>query len=129
MNWRKVVSNMRIESNNDQTARYYKLTPAGGGRFCKGVQYMVKVIAKSAGTARVTVRCDHGPDGEVFITHSTPINDVDPGSTVPGLVSGDTLGTPNMIGEVIEPVIGCRSTAAATIDWMVVDLYELRKAF
>jgi hypothetical protein len=131
MMFSKIVGPVRLDSGTNGALKSYPLPPRGGGRMCKVVQYMVKVVQSSGSTARVTVRMDHGPDGNVFTTHSTPISAVDPttGGTValPAVVAGDAT-TSIIVGEFIQCVPGA-SSSDSNPSWVVVEIFEMRKPF
>lgn len=101
--------------------------PRPGGRLCKNVQYMVKVVASSSDQAKVGLFLDHGPDGTVSKLHSTPIalTQLTGGNAL--LLVGDSDST-KIIGEFLHPVVNCLSNDANAC-WALVEIFEMRKPF
>jgi hypothetical protein len=84
------------------------------------------VTGVSGANAKAGLTLNHGPDGKVTVLHSTPIAVAVPGA-VPSLLSGDADST-KVLGEWLHPIVSAASTAA-TAEWLIVEVYEMRKPF
>jgi hypothetical protein len=124
----KLIAQMRVDgpATGGQETQY-KLKARPGGRLCKGVNYMVKVIAVSSTQAKVGITLDHGPDGQVSRNHSIPIATTQLTGTNAALLSGDS-DPAKMLGEYLHPIVTCISNDASPC-WAVIEVYELRKPF
>jgi hypothetical protein len=98
-----------------------------GGSMCKVALYQVVVVQKSGTAVEVGVRLDHGPNGQQYTTHSTPIAQVAVTAAAPTLLSGQADAT-MVIGEWMRPMLLVGSTGS-TAEWAMVEVYELRKPF
>lgn len=92
----------------------------------KGMGYLIKFLANSGANARCGLRLDNGPDGVVWITHSTPIAL----AAIPaGNVSqGDTYGVTTMVQEFTRAVVLVQSVGGAQQSFTA-EIYEMRKPF
>ena len=127
MDFRKIVGPLRVDGPAvGGAATTYAQAPRSGGRSAKVAQYAVKVIAGSS-NAKVGVILEHGPDGDVFITHSTPLTPTAIPGTLPGLLIGDADDT-KILCEYLRPVLTCIS-ADASVCWAMIEVYEMRKPF
>lgn len=127
MFFRKIASNVRIESTSGGGIQEFPLQASPGGHTVKAVGYHIRIIQFSSNDAQVGLKLNHGPDGCANINHSTPISATTLSPTVT-LLAGDTSQSTVMIGEWLHPILLCDSGAAQR-DWAVVDVYEMRKPF
>jgi hypothetical protein len=123
MLFRKVAGPMRIEPAAGPADQDFALDPKAGGRMCKNVQVMVKVVQNSAG-AKLGVRIEHGPDGTTWksLAASTTPAPAVPSDKLLVLDSGSGI-----VGEYIRVVVV--GGGAAVTDWAVVEVFEMRKPF
>ncbi len=109
------------------TAAAVSLGSSGGGRMCKGVLYMLKIVQVSSAQAKLGLALSHGPDGQVSILHSTPIANTQlTGANAFLLVGQSDLSL--MLGEFLDPALTCISNDANAC-WVLVDAFEMRKPF
>ena len=130
MAMRKIAGPMRIESGSTGASVAYRLEGKSGGRNAKVAQYAVKFIAVNDTTnTRITLTLDHGPDGEVYDTHSTVLSSITP-ATPPSVKIGQADIT-IILCEWLRPTISIQHSAGGgnTVCWAVVEIYELRKPF
>ena len=128
MNFKKIASNVRIDttSTGDQVVFLLPATP--GGRQVKSINYMVRILQCSdTSVTKIGLNLSHGPDGLVSTSHSSPIT----ATLVPAsnLLSGDA--GPGVLGEWLHPALTVQrsSTGAGLRESVVVDVYEMRKPF
>ncbi len=126
MLFKKVGDNLRVQSGTGGEDTTWELAPSPGGHTTKVVNYMVVIKQKSSTAVEIGVSLYHGPNGRNCVLHSTPISSTAIGAGV-DLVSGDA-DTSKIIGEWLHPRIICGSTGA-TVEWAVIDVYEMRKPF
>lgn len=127
----KLIFQARIDSQSTGGESTIPFPPRNGGRACKQVNYQVVVrLSDGSVNTRITLVLNHGPDGAVSTLHSTPISLVDPTTTLPSVMSGDSDAT-KMIGEWLHPILKIKHVNGAgnSLVWAVVEVYELRKAF
>ncbi len=120
MFFRKVVGGIRIEAGTNGADKEFALNPKSGGRYCKNVQVMVKVV-NSSDNAKVGIKIKHGPDGMMFKELAALASATVPGDKI------FVLDTVNIVGEFVQIVLVGGGTA--TGDWAVVDVYEMRKPY
>jgi len=72
----------------------------------------------------------HGPDGRLYTKHSDVIGGPAAWQTVPadGVSIGDSDDS-IMLGEFLNLAFAVRDSATTSEQWVVVDVYEIRKAF
>jgi hypothetical protein len=130
--FKKIAGPLRIDSLDTGGEDIYELSPSAGGRLCKTLQYMVKVIKASATTTRVAMDVEHGPDGD---TYCTLLNDVVPYTTIdtmPKVIEGHVGqdGDPTLVvGEWIRPKVKIKEATTSGPVWALIEVYEMRKAF
>ncbi len=112
----------RLGCGTNGAAVDFPLSPTPGGRAAKVVQYMAKVTVLG-GTPKLGIRINHGPDGTVAATHTTIATATVPASNLYVFDSDAS----KILGEWIHPVLVVEGTA--TGDFMMVELFELRKPF
>ena len=128
MTFKKIFTG-RLDSGSTGQETTYVMPPSSGGRSCKVVQFMVKVLQASSTTnVRISVDLYQSPDGTVSTLHSTAISSGDPGATFPSLLTGD-CDTSKIVGEVLIPRIRIKDSATTNAMSAVIELYELRKPF
>ena len=120
MFFRKVASNVRVEAGAGGADVEFPLSPKGGGRLCKNVQVMLKVVASST-NGKVGVKIRHGPDGTTFKELVSQATIAVPSDRL------IVLDTTTIVGEYIQIVLLGGGTAAG--DWVSVDVYEMRKPY
>lgn len=118
----KIAGPMRLDSGVNGADKDYPLPPRAGGRNVKSLMYMVKVIA-GASNAKVGFRVAHSADGSVTATHTTVASATI--STPPAMMTFDAGSA--VLGEFIHPIPVVGGTA--TTDYVVVEIYEMRKPF
>lgn len=119
---KKIVTLTRLECGTNGAVFNIPLPPSPGGRSCKVVQYMAKVTS-FGGTPTLGMVIAHGPDGAV----SAPQITINPaGVPASHLYVFDSDAT-KILGEWLHPVLTVGG--AATGDYLVVELFELRKPF
>jgi hypothetical protein len=113
---------MRVDAGATGNDVEYPLDGAPGGRFCKVTQFMVKVLQKSNGNVKLGFKVRHGPDGQAYATHTSISS-----QTVPAddLMVFDGAGA--ILGEWTRGVVVAGGTAPG--DWMVIEVFEMRKPF
>lgn len=123
-----LIASMRVDgpATGGQVTGF-KLKPRAGGRSCKNVQYMIKILAVSSNQAKVGLDLQHGPDGSVSVAHSTPITVTQLTGANANLLVGDADST-KILGEYLHVVINCISFDANPC-WATVEIYEMRKPF
>jgi hypothetical protein len=123
MQFKKIAGPIQIFAGAAGAAVPFPLQPTGGGRSCKVVQYMVKVVA-TTGAPTLNFVIDHGPDGIAHLQHTAG-----PGAAAPPasrLYQFDSNAAV-MLCEYLHPIpwVG----GAAATDSMTVEVYEMRKPF
>lgn len=126
MFFRLIGRDIRAECGANGEDQKIELAPEAGGHMVKVVNYMAVIKQKSSAAVEFGLDLDHGPDGRNHLTHSTPITQAAVGAGVT-LRSGDSDST-KVIGEWLHPTALVGSTGA-TREWVVFDLYEMRKPF
>jgi Tfp pilus tip-associated adhesin PilY1 len=127
MMFEKIGGPMRVECNQDGTARSYKLKARAGGRMAKGVHFDVKVLASSSTNARLSLDLLHGPEEGVLGLHSTPIVNADSGAVFPTVVQGQSDQSKMLseyLGVVVKP-----SSSGASLHWLEIEIYQMRKPY
>lgn len=125
MMFRKIAGPFRVDGGSD-TEIGYPLTPSGGGRMCKSVQYMIKVIATSSPTnSKLGLKLNHGPDGMVSAPHSSPIASTATGNA-PSLLVGDADSS-KIIGEYLHVIVTAFGVGGPSS--AMIEVYEMRKPF
>jgi hypothetical protein len=126
---------MRIDASS-MTINEYRLRPKPGGRACKTLQYMVKVIKSSGANCQVGLGVQHGPDGDVFLPlddQIIPMTLVSGASTdalvLEGHVGQDDGSNTKVVGEWILPILKINHDSGTGDVWAVVELFEMRKPY
>lgn len=126
MYYRKIASNLRVTCGANGAIVDLNLDPVWGGHTMKQVNFQIDVRQKSSTTAMAGLKLKHGPNGDKYLDHSTPI-----ASTIlagaPDLLNGDS-DPAKMLGEVLLPVVTIASNAAQ-MEWATVDVYMVAKPF
>lgn len=133
MQFRKIAGPLRIDSPGASTL--YPLPGRAGGRMCKGVQYMVKIIQSDSTECQIGMDVAHGPDGDVYLPLKAdviPFTSV--GTAYPfalaGAVGQDQGSSPSsVVGEWIQPTIKIQDDNQASARWAMVEVWEMRKPF
>ena len=126
MQFRKLCGPMTFLTGSGGESVEVPLPAASGGHTVNAIGYMIKFTAVSSSNLRAGMRLDHGPDGIVWTTHSTPIAVAAAPSD--NLAVGDTYSTATMIMEITRPVVLVQS-ANATFQTFTAEIYEMRKPF
>lgn len=124
MTHEKIVGPMNLLCATGGGTTNYALAPRPGGRTCKTVQYMVKVLEYRGTAPTLGFIIAHGPDGSVSATH-TSIAVAAVTGTTPILFVFDCGAAP--LGEFLHPIV--RVGGTATGDGVVVEVWETRKPF
>lgn len=116
---RVLARGLRIDSNT--VPPEVPLSYGTGGHRFRRVAYAIKRLDASSTSHQLTLRVQHGPDGNLWAIHTdypalANINDL--------LTFESTDGV--FLGEFYRPVI---KTAAATGQWFLVDVFEITRAF
>ena len=128
MVFRKIAGPMQINSDSNGGSKSYRLPGHSGGRTAKVAQFAVKTIQSSDSTnVRISLILEHGPDGENFDTHSTPLSSVTPG-TPPSAKVGQA-DTAVVLCEWMRPSISIAHATTAASVWAIVEVYEMLKPF
>ncbi len=122
---RKIAKNLRLDSGATGQLLEVELDAIWGGHTMKQVNFQVVPRQKSSTNAKVGLKLKHGPDGKVFVDHSTPIASTQLTGTTP-MLDGDSSAS-KMLGEVLLPVMTVEGTGAA--EWAQVDVYMVAKPF
>lgn len=126
MEFKKIAGPIRVDGPAvGGSPTTYTQAARSGGRNAKVAQYAVKIIAGSS-NAKVGVILEHGPDGDVFIIHSTPLAPTAIPATLPGLLIGDAGSA--ILCEYLRTVLTCISSDAS-VCWAMIEVYEMRKPF
>ena len=126
MNFKKIASNLRLETTFNGGTQTMLLPATPGGRQVKNLNYMIRILQCSdTANVKLGLALSHGPDGLVSTSHSTPIT----ATAVPAsnLLSGDAGS--GVIGEWLHPGVTIVTVSTAQREWAVVDVYEMRKPF
>lgn len=124
----KTSGPMRIDTGPAGAEATVKMSYRPGGRNAKSMNVMVKVLASSGANVRISADVYHSPDGSVGKLHSTAFEAQDPSTTLPAILSGDADST-KVIGEHTMVALRIKDSAATTIQWAVVEIYEMKKPF
>lgn len=118
----KIAGPMRLDAGVNGADKEYLLPPRAGGRNTKQLSFMVKLLAGAA-NAKLGFRIAHSPDGQTSATHTSVASATI--SSPPTLMTFDAGS--GVIGEFIHaiPVVG----GTATTDYVVVEIYEMRKQY
>lgn len=122
MTFSKIAGPIRITCGDGPVDVQVPLNARPGGRACKSVQFMVKVVSTSGTGPKVGFVIKHGPESTVLKVHT---------STAVASVPADNLyvfdAGSAIIGEYIRGVLVAGGTANG--DSTVVEVYEMRKPF
>ncbi len=77
----RLADHLRIETP-DGNPVVITLPVRNGGRLIKRAQYQVVVHQESDNNVRVGLGLDHGPDGDHWVSHSTPLAVADCATTI-----------------------------------------------
>lgn len=116
---RVVARGLRIDSNSPATE--VALPPSSGGSRFKRVMYCIKRIDASASTDDLTLKIQHGPDGNLWATHTDYPALADIGDLMTFESDADAI-----LGEYFRAVI---KTDASAGQWFVVDVFEVTNDF
>jgi hypothetical protein len=123
MEFKKISGPIKLTAGTNGAQVEFPLQPRSGGRSCKVVQVMAKLVSSGGTAPTLGMKIDHGPDGFAHSNHTTIANTGIPASNLWVFDSDAT----KIIGEFIHlvPVAG----GTATGDYVVVEFYEMPKPF
>jgi hypothetical protein len=121
--FKKIASAIQVFAGAGGAAANFPLQPGPGGRGCKVVQYMVRVLS-TTGAPLLTLQIDDGPDGLAHMLHTAgPAAAAPPASRLYRFDSAAGI----ILCDYLHPIL-IVSGGAAT-DSVTVDVYEMRKPF
>lgn len=124
MQFKKIAAQYRVECAAGGSG-VAALPVTSGGRLVKSLNYMIEILATSTTSAKIALALYHGPNGQVSVLHSTPITTTTLATGVL-LLSGDASSSA-VIGEYLHPIVTVSGSGNA--EWVLFNLYELRKPF
>lgn len=127
MSFRKIAGPLTLYSGATAgSPMSYEFEPSGGGEDAGQLSYMVRVVqAQTASTVKVALKLEHGPDRTVSTSHSTPIASTLVGTPPLALVGDAGSG---MFLPFLHPILEIDLDTGSGAEWVVVEVYELRKA-
>lgn len=106
----------------------YPIRGRRGGLAAKVAQYSIVTLGSSGPAVTLTLELEHGPNGQAYVQHSIPINNVAPGTTYPALLVGDA--NPSIIlGDWLRPIVKIKDGTGNQPQWAFIEVYEMLKPF
>ncbi len=106
----------------------YQIPGRRGGLTAKVAQYSIVTLGSSGSAVNLTLDLEHGPNGQAYVLHSTPISNGAPGTAYPALLVGDA-NTSIILGDWLRPVVKIRDGSANQPQWAFIEVYEMLKPF
>lgn len=125
MMYKLIAKNLRMTSGATGQPIEVELDPIWGGHTMKRVNFMLDIRQKSSTAAKAGIKLQHGPNGQKFIDHSTPISNTTLGAGI-DLLSGDSDDT-KVLGEVLRPVATVEGNGQQ--EFVLVDIYMVATPF